>query len=92
MSEEIRNIARAFLYGFTGIGLFRRLGPIGVPMEFVDTRPAEEALASGDYHVASMKDNPSVWLNEIVRATSRKIERKENERQVQDTARKPAAR
>jgi len=49
MSEQTRNIARAFLYGFTGIGLFRRLKPLGVPMEFVDTRDVHEAVGSGDY-------------------------------------------
>jgi hypothetical protein len=75
MSEEIRNIARAFLYGFTGIGLFRRLKPIGVPMEFVDTRPVQEALASGDYYVPSMRKLSLLLVADQVRVMEQKIER-----------------
>src|SRR5579863_4953352 len=42
------NHDRAFLYGITGAGLFRRLTYPGAPKYFVDPRPVEEILASGE--------------------------------------------
>ena len=42
-------IARAFLHGLTGAGLFRRLDYPGAPVEFVDSRSLEEIHASGEF-------------------------------------------
>jgi hypothetical protein len=44
-----QTILRAFLHGFTGAGLFRRLDYPGAPKEFVDSRSLEEIHLSGDY-------------------------------------------
>ena len=40
---------RAFLQGFTGARLFRRLNYPGAPTEFVDSRSIDEIIASGEF-------------------------------------------
>jgi hypothetical protein len=37
------------LHGLTGAGLFCRLDYPGAPKEFVDSRPLEEIMASGEF-------------------------------------------
>jgi len=49
MTEHTRNLMRAFLHGFTGAGLFRRLDYPGAPAEFIDSRTPEEIHASGEF-------------------------------------------
>lgn len=49
MKPETRNFIRAFLDGFTGAGLFRRLTYPGAPTQLVDTRSVEEIVASGEF-------------------------------------------
>jgi hypothetical protein len=39
----------SFLDGFTGAGLFGRLRRPGAPIEFVDSRPVIEVIASGEF-------------------------------------------
>jgi hypothetical protein len=48
MKQQTANIVRAFLQGFTGAGLFRRLDYPGAPVEFVDSRSLDEIRASGE--------------------------------------------
>ena len=48
MKQQTANIVRAFLQGFTGAGLFRRLDYPGAPAEFVDCRSLDEIRASGE--------------------------------------------
>jgi hypothetical protein len=43
------DIARAFLHGLTGAGLFRKLTYPGAPEEFVDSRSVEELEQSGEF-------------------------------------------
>jgi len=45
MNRNGRIFLRAFLQGFTGAGLFRKLEYPGAPSEFVDSRSSKEALA-----------------------------------------------
>ena len=49
MNEQTVNIVRALLHGLTGAGLFRRLNYPGAPTEFVDSRPIDEIIASGEF-------------------------------------------
>jgi hypothetical protein len=49
VTAEARDIIRALLHGLTGAGLFRRLDYPGAPEFLVDTRPAEEFVASGEF-------------------------------------------
>jgi hypothetical protein len=49
VTDQARNIMRAFLHGLTGAGLFRRLDYPGAPTEFVDSRSLEEIRASGEF-------------------------------------------
>ncbi len=49
MSMNSANNVRAFLYGLTGAGLFRRLDYPGAPREFVDSRSLEEIRTSGEF-------------------------------------------
>lgn len=48
MSFRSVNTVRAFLQGFTGAGLFRKLSYPGAPTEFVDSRSMEEIRATGE--------------------------------------------
>jgi hypothetical protein len=48
MNEPVRNFIRAMLHGMTGAGLFHRLRIPGQD-EFIDSRPVEEFIASGDF-------------------------------------------
>ena len=48
MNQQTRNLIRAFLQGFTGAGLFRRLDYPGAPTHFVDPRSVDEILESGE--------------------------------------------
>lgn len=43
------DLARAFLHGLTGAGLFRRLEYPGAPTEFVDSRSIEELKNSDEF-------------------------------------------
>jgi hypothetical protein len=55
MSQQSRNILRAFLQGLTGAGLFGRLDYPGAPIEFVDSRSLEQIKASEEWkHLASL--------------------------------------
>jgi hypothetical protein len=49
MKKNSANLVRAFLYGVTGAGLFRRLDYPGAPKEFVDSRPLNEIHACGEF-------------------------------------------
>jgi hypothetical protein len=49
MNQQTRNTLQAFLQGMTGAGLLRRLDYPGAPKEFVDSRPLEKILASGEF-------------------------------------------
>lgn len=49
MARQRRDLLRAFLQGFTGAGLFRKLDYPGAPTEFVDSRPVEQIMASGEF-------------------------------------------
>jgi len=48
VNQQTRNLIRAFLQGFTGAGLFRRLDYPGAPTHFVDPRSVDEILESGE--------------------------------------------
>ena len=37
------------MHGLTGVGLFRRLDYPGAPGEFVDSRPLDEIMTSGEF-------------------------------------------
>lgn len=49
MNQQTANIVRAFLQGFTGAGLFRKLDYPGAPTEFIDSRPLEEIRTTGEF-------------------------------------------
>lgn len=49
MNQQTRNFVKAMLQGMTGAGLFRKLDYPGAPEEFIDSRPLEEILASGEF-------------------------------------------
>jgi hypothetical protein len=49
MNERARIFFRAMLDGMTGAGLFRKLDYPGAPREFIDSRPVEEIIASGEF-------------------------------------------
>jgi hypothetical protein len=49
VTDQTRNMIRAFLHGITGAGLFRRLTYPGAPTHFVDPRPVEVIVASGEF-------------------------------------------
>jgi hypothetical protein len=48
MTVQSVNIVRAFLQGFTGAGLFRRLNYPGAPAHFVDPRSLAQLIAAGE--------------------------------------------
>jgi hypothetical protein len=48
VKPQTRIFIRAFLDGFTGAGLFRRLDYPGAPTHLIDPRSVEEILASGE--------------------------------------------
>lgn len=52
MKEQTRYLLSAFLDGFTGAGLFRKLYYPGAPEHFIDPRPVEEIIASGEFEEA----------------------------------------
>jgi len=64
MNVQKANIVRAFLQGFTGAGLFRRLNYPGAPTEFVDSRSIDEIIASGEFdetcrnYLKAIEDGP----------------------------------
>jgi len=49
MKPEMRIFLRAFLDGFTGAGLFRKLDIPGAPKEIFDSRPLDEIIASDEF-------------------------------------------
>jgi hypothetical protein len=65
------HIFQAFLHGFTGAGLFRRLDYPGAPAEFIDSRSVQELVAAGEfYQVANAQRgdaNQSEGQSEVAR-------------------------
>lgn len=59
--SQTANIARAFLHGLTGAGLFRRLDYPGAPVEFIDSRTPLEVLASGEFEATCKAFNRAVY-------------------------------
>jgi len=49
VQRETRTFIQAFLDGFTGAGLFRRLNYPGAPTHLIDPRSEEEIVASGEF-------------------------------------------
>ncbi len=50
MKRQTRSLVRAFLQGFTGAGLFRRLNYPGTPRYAIDLRSIEDIKASGEFN------------------------------------------
>jgi hypothetical protein len=55
MNQQRTNLIRALLHGLTGAGLFRRLDYPGASEFFVDPRPVEEIVASGEFDAMCRK-------------------------------------
>ena len=75
--SQTANIARAFLHGLTGAGLFRRLTYPGAPEEFIDSRAVSELEESGEFLGWIRDVNPDLAVCYTHDRRSRQVDLKE---------------
>jgi len=73
MNQQPTNMFRAFLQGFTGAGLFRKLSYPGAPTEMIDSRSMEEIRATGEieFNIARYREAKRAKASDDVRAPNR---------------------